>query len=85
MVRMSSLCQFPMLTQVVDVDYGSVNTDEVMERLFHLTSRVAEYLSVVCTSFTFVCQQFQYGQQGNKSVKLCPKPLKTVTLRYMLS
>ena len=41
MVRMSSLCQFPMLTHVVDVDDGSVNTDEVMERLFHLTSRVA--------------------------------------------
>ena len=41
MVRMSSLCQFPMLTQVVDVDDGSVNNDEAVERLFHLTSRVA--------------------------------------------
>ena len=41
MVRMSSLCQIPMLTHVVDVDDGSVNTDEVMERLFHLKSRVA--------------------------------------------
>ena len=41
MVRMSSLCQLPMLTQIEDEDDGSVNTDEVMERLFHLTSRVA--------------------------------------------
>ena len=35
------LVSAPMLTQVVDVHDGSVNTDEVMERLFHLTSRVA--------------------------------------------
>ena len=58
-------------------------TDEVTERLLHLTS--AEYLSVGWTSFTFVFQQIQYGQQGNKSIKLCPKPLKTVTLRHVLS
>ena len=35
------LVSVPMLTHVVDVDDGSVNTDKVMERLFHLTSRVA--------------------------------------------
>ena len=29
----------------------------------------AEYSSVGWTSFTFVCQQFQFGQQENKSIK----------------